>query len=134
MEIFFVGRKDHMIKTAGYRVSPSEVEYELLRNKKINNLFVFGVKDNNLGQSIVCAYTSKKKIPDKDFYYLSQKHLPSYMRPKKFYYYKKFPITGNQGKIDKNRVINQIKKNKMIKNTWEKNYKKIDLIGILFQK
>ena len=59
-DIFFVGRKDHMIKTAGYRVSPSEVEYELLRNKKINNLFVFGVKDNNLGQSIVCAYTSKK--------------------------------------------------------------------------
>ena len=56
-----------MIKTAGYRVSPSEVEYELLRNKKINNLFVFGVKDNNLGQSIVCAYTSKKKIPDKEF-------------------------------------------------------------------
>ena len=33
------------------------------------------------------------------------------MRPKKFYYYKKFPITGNQGKIDKNRVINQLKKN-----------------------
>ncbi len=109
-DIFFIGRKDHMIKTAGYRVSPSEVEYELLKNKSINNLFVFGVKDNNLGQSIICAYTAKKKISDKVFHHLSQKYLPSYMRPKKFHYFRKFPVTGNQGKIDKNRVINELKK------------------------
>lgn len=110
-DLYFICRKDHMIKTAGYRVSPTEVEYELMKNKNIINLFVFGVKDQQLGQKIICAYTGKKKISEKKLNQLSYKNLPTYMRPFKYFYYKKFPITGNQGKINKKKVIEEIIQN-----------------------
>ena len=41
--LYFVGRRDEMIKTSGYRVSPTEVEEVLYRTGLVGECVAFGV-------------------------------------------------------------------------------------------
>ena len=50
--IWFIGRKDDVIKTSGYRVSPFEVESVLLLHPAILECAVTGVPDEKRGQAI----------------------------------------------------------------------------------
>lgn len=50
--LYFIGRRDEMIKTSGYRVSPTEVEEILYATKLVGECVAFGVDDDRLGQSI----------------------------------------------------------------------------------
>lgn len=50
--LWFVGRRDKLIKTSGYRVSPTEVEEALLRSEMLVEVFAFGTDDERLGQKI----------------------------------------------------------------------------------
>ena len=51
--LYFVGRKDEMIKTSGYRVSPTEIEEEAYATGLVRDAVALGVEDDNLGQRIV---------------------------------------------------------------------------------
>ena len=112
-DIYFISRKDQMIKTSGYRVSPTEIEEEIVTMKNVKNAVAFGSKDEKLGQVIHLIYTTfnSKKISYNQLYNFGRKRLPSYMIPKKFFFEKKFPTTGNQGKIDRKRLIYKFLKN-----------------------
>lgn len=50
--IYFIGRRDEMMKTSGYRVSPTEVEEILYATKMVGECVAFGVDDDRLGQAI----------------------------------------------------------------------------------
>jgi acyl-coenzyme A synthetase/AMP-(fatty) acid ligase len=50
--LYFVGRRDEMIKTSGYRVSPTEVEEALYATGLVAEAAAFGVPDEELGQAI----------------------------------------------------------------------------------
>jgi acyl-CoA ligase (AMP-forming) (exosortase A-associated) len=50
--LYFVGRRDDMIKTSGYRVSPTEVEEILLETGLVGECAAFGLPHETLGQSI----------------------------------------------------------------------------------
>ncbi|PKO88925.1 MAG: acyl-CoA ligase (AMP-forming), exosortase A system-associated [Betaproteobacteria bacterium HGW-Betaproteobacteria-12] len=50
--LYFIGRRDEMIKTSGYRVSPTEVEEILYATKLVGECVAFGVDDDRLGQAI----------------------------------------------------------------------------------
>ncbi|NWG31701.1 MAG: acyl-CoA ligase (AMP-forming), exosortase A system-associated [Rhodocyclaceae bacterium] len=50
--LYFVGRRDEMIKTSGYRVSPTEVEEILYATKLVGECVAFGVEHPALGQAI----------------------------------------------------------------------------------
>lgn len=50
--LYFVGRHDEMIKTSGYRVSPTEVEEILYETKLVGECVAFGVEHATLGQAI----------------------------------------------------------------------------------
>lgn len=50
--LYFVGRRDEMIKTSGYRVSPTEVEEILYGTKLVGECVAFGVEHATLGQAI----------------------------------------------------------------------------------
>jgi acyl-coenzyme A synthetase/AMP-(fatty) acid ligase len=110
-DIYFVGRKDHMIKTAGYRVSPTEVELQINKIKNIKFSLVTSVYDRIMGEKIICAYTTKnyKAINKDQLFKNSEILLPTHMQPKDFIYFKEFPITGNQGKINRPFIIHLIK-------------------------
>src|SRR5882724_3633881 len=50
--LYFVGRRDTMIKTSGFRVSPTEVEEVLFQSGLVKGAAVIGVPDDVLGQSV----------------------------------------------------------------------------------
>ncbi|MFN6961119.1 MAG: acyl-CoA ligase (AMP-forming), exosortase A system-associated [Rhodocyclaceae bacterium] len=50
--LYFIGRRDEMIKTSGYRVSPTEVEEILYATKLVGECAAFGVEHPALGQAI----------------------------------------------------------------------------------
>jgi len=50
--LYFIGRRDEMMKTSGYRVSPTEVEEILYATKLVGECVAFGVDHPTLGQAI----------------------------------------------------------------------------------
>lgn len=81
--LYFIGRQDEMIKTSGYRVSPTEIEEALYASDLVGEAVAFGVKHPRLGQAVVVvaspapgtnllAETLKAKCTE---------HLPSFMVP-----------------------------------------------------
>lgn len=53
--LYHLGRLDEMIKTSGYRVSPSEVEMVLMGSALVGECVVFGVPDEALGQQVAAV-------------------------------------------------------------------------------
>ena len=50
--LYFIGRRDEMMKTSGYRVSPTEVEEVLYATRLVGECVAFGVEHASLGQAI----------------------------------------------------------------------------------
>jgi acyl-CoA ligase (AMP-forming) (exosortase A-associated) len=50
--LYFIGRRDEMIKTSGYRVSPVEVEEVLYATQLVSECVAFGVDHASLGHAI----------------------------------------------------------------------------------
>ena len=56
--LYFIGRRDEMMKTSGYRVSPTEVEEILYATRMVGECVAFGVDHDTLGQAIQVIATS----------------------------------------------------------------------------
>jgi len=56
--LYFIGRRDEMMKTSGYRVSPTEVEEILYATQMVGECVAFGVNNERLGQSIQVIATA----------------------------------------------------------------------------
>jgi acyl-CoA synthetase (AMP-forming)/AMP-acid ligase II len=54
---YFVGRNDEMIKTSGYRVSPTEIEELAFSSGLVTDAVAFGIDDPALGQRIALIAT-----------------------------------------------------------------------------
>lgn len=106
--LFFVGRKDDMIKTSGYRVSPTEVEETIYASGKVTEAAALGIPHPELGQAVVIFATrSKGYIGDgADVLQLCQKTLPNFMVPKKICFLEALPHNAN-GKIDRKALLQQ---------------------------
>jgi len=50
--LYFIGRRDEMMKTSGYRVSPTEVEEILYATQLVGECVAFGVPHDTLGHAI----------------------------------------------------------------------------------
>jgi acyl-CoA synthetase (AMP-forming)/AMP-acid ligase II len=50
--LYFIGRRDEMMKTSGYRVSPTEVEEILYATQLVGECVAFGVAHESLGHAI----------------------------------------------------------------------------------
>jgi acyl-CoA ligase (AMP-forming) (exosortase A-associated) len=81
--LYFVGRRDEMIKTSGYRVSPTEVEEILYATKRVGECVAFGVEHATLGQAIqVIATPPAGGALDMDALLAECKaRMPAYMVP-----------------------------------------------------
>ena len=56
--LYFVGRRDEMMKTSGYRVSPTEVEEIVYATQMVGECVAFGVAHPTLGHAIHIIATS----------------------------------------------------------------------------
>jgi acyl-CoA ligase (AMP-forming) (exosortase A-associated) len=99
--LYFVGRRDAMIKSSGFRISPTEVELVLLQCEEVEAAAVIGVPDEVLGQHIKAfVVTRSSEILDPDqLIALCAEHLPSYMVPKSVEMLSDLPKTTS-GKVD----------------------------------
>jgi amino acid adenylation domain-containing protein len=100
--LYFIGRKDDMIKTKGERVSPKEIENILCSMEGVNEAAVIGVPDEILGQAVK-AYIVKSpesQINEKDVLRYCSQNIELFMIPKYVVFLVSLPKSPN-GKIDK---------------------------------
>jgi long-chain acyl-CoA synthetase len=98
--LYFVGRKDDIIKTRGEKVSPREVENVLYSHPKIAEAAVVGVPDSVLGNAI-CAFVSLKPgetLTERDVRGFCIDRLEDVMVPKIVQFRDSLPKSAN-GKI-----------------------------------
>lgn len=95
----FVGREDEMIKTAGNRVSPTEIEASAIASGFASEAIAWGVADDVLGQAIFLAVAAKAGDEAELRHYLKQE-LPNFMQPREIHIFNQLPRNAN-GKLDR---------------------------------
>lgn len=108
--LYFVGRRDEMIKTSGYRVSPSEVEEIIFATGLVADAAAIGVAHPTLGQAIVVVVASAPgkssdatKILDE-----CKRQLPAFMVPTHIEFRESLPRNPN-GKYDRPRLAIELR-------------------------
>ena len=81
--LYFIGRRDEMMKTSGYRVSPTEVEEILYATRLVGECVAFGVDHETLGQSIQVIATppADGELDIPALLAECRKQMPAYMVP-----------------------------------------------------
>jgi len=104
--LYFIGRRDEMIKTSGYRVSPTEIEEVIYDTRKVGECAAFGIPHPVLGHAIVVAVTPPPNGTVDEVALVTQcrERLPIYMLPWKFHVrHGSLPRNPN-GKIDRKAI------------------------------
>ena len=98
--LYFVSRKDDIIKTRGEKVAPREVENTIHRLEDVVSCAVVGVADDALGQAIKAFVVLRpgSGLTARDIIRHCLAHLESYMAPKFVYIVDELPRTES-GKI-----------------------------------
>ena len=82
--LYFIGRRDEMMKTSGYRVSPTEVEEVLYATRMVGECVAFGVDHDVLGHAIqvIATPVDSTRAIDLDALLSECKtRMPAYMVP-----------------------------------------------------
>ncbi|MGL1955746.1 MAG: acyl-CoA ligase (AMP-forming), exosortase A system-associated [Colwellia sp.] len=109
--LYFVGRKDDLIKTSGYRLSPDEVENVLYLLDDISEAIVIGVLHPILGQALIAIIVAKSdELTEKRVLRHCLNLLPNYMQPKHIAFVASLPRNAN---------------NKFDRNSWKAEYKSL---------
>jgi acyl-CoA ligase (AMP-forming) (exosortase A-associated) len=103
----FVGRDDAMIKSSGYRISPTEVEEAMMSTGQFSQVAIIGVPDEFAGQKVhavavpLCASVdvagALRRVAD---------ILPQFMVPRDIELVGTLPVSPN-GKIDYRRLVRE---------------------------
>lgn len=104
--LYFVARNDEMIKTSGYRVSPTEVEEALYSTQLVSGAVAFGVAHPTLGQTIAVVVEPAPGSTGDTARLLdaAKKLLPPFMLPATVAWEADLPRNPN-GKLDRSGVI-----------------------------
>jgi acyl-CoA ligase (AMP-forming) (exosortase A-associated) len=99
--LYFVGRRDTMIKSSGFRISPNEVEEVLFQTGKLRGAAVIGIPDEVLGQVIKAFVVAKDGEPldTEALLAMCGEKIPRYMVPKFIEVLSELPKTSS-GKVD----------------------------------
>ncbi|MES2753760.1 MAG: AMP-binding protein [Pseudomonadota bacterium] len=95
----FVGRDDEMIKSAGNRLSPNEIEDAVLAGGETVEAVALGVPDPRLGQAIAVVAKGDGST-EAALRARLRRDLPSFMQPGVYYWRQDFPRNAN-GKWDR---------------------------------
>lgn len=107
---YFVYRRDDMIKTSGFRVSPFEVESVVTKHlPQIQQCAVFGMDNPQIEEEIVLVYSAPSEISEKEIAFELKKHLASYMVPSRIVYRKSLPLVqSDQNRINKDELKREL--------------------------
>ncbi len=98
--LYFVGRKDDMIKTSGYRVSPTEIEEVVYASGLALEAAAIGVPHLALGQAVVAVLKPTEGFSEDALLAHCKRALPNFMVPLAVVRRDELPRNPN-GKIDR---------------------------------
>ena len=106
--LYFVGRRDDMIKTKGERVSPKEIENMICNLEGVSEAAVIGVGDDILGMAIKAFIVTNSHLAPNadDVRRYCTKNLEPFMVPKYIQFIPSLP-KNERGKIDKRSLENE---------------------------
>jgi acyl-CoA ligase (AMP-forming) (exosortase A-associated) len=102
----FVGRDDEMIKSAGNRISPTEIEEAVLAGDEATEAVAVGVPDPRLGQAIAVVLAGDSAAEPRLRARLNTM-LPSFMQPAAYFWHAALPRNAN-GKLDRSAIRAQV--------------------------
>jgi acyl-CoA ligase (AMP-forming) (exosortase A-associated) len=102
--LYIVGRNDAMIKSSGYRISPSEVEEALMSCGPFRSVAVIGLPDPVVGHRVHAVAVASGEVSIADVLSKAATLLAAYMVPKSIELVDELPQTPN-GKIDVKRLV-----------------------------
>ncbi len=108
--IWFLGRKDDIINTFGFRVSPHEIERVIKTHYKVADCVAFGMELDAYKTLVTIAVIPKGKISkeeEAEILKYGQDNLAKYKAPKLIYVVDDYPKTKN-GKVLRRELIKQL--------------------------
>jgi acyl-CoA ligase (AMP-forming) (exosortase A-associated) len=99
--LYYVGRRDAMIKCSGFRISPTEVEEVVFQSGQVRHAAAIGIPDEVMGQAVKVFVVSRDGEPvDKDVLLMfCEDRMPRYMVPRSIEVLNELPKTSS-GKVD----------------------------------
>ena len=105
--IYVVGRSRDILKSAGYRISPYDIEQLICTNENVVACAVVGLPDDLVGEAVTAVLEIRKGQNQddvrKEVLELCKKGLPSYKVPRRIVFIRQFPLNSST-KIDKPKV------------------------------
>lgn len=107
--LHFVGRRDAMIKSAGNRISPQELESAALATGLVAEVVALGVPDKRLGHAIHLVVRPASGSADHQSALPAalKRELPNFMQPHSIHWRQSLPINPN-GKLDRTAIAREI--------------------------
>ncbi|MGB5791711.1 aldolase/citrate lyase family protein [Poseidonibacter sp.] len=108
--IWFVGRKDDIINTMGFRVSPHEIERVVKTHDAVADCVAFGLdieKGKTLVAISVIGYEDLSEEKEAEILKFAQDNLAKYKAPKFIFGMKDYPRTKN-GKVLRKQLVKQL--------------------------
>ncbi|MDR4514369.1 acyl-CoA ligase (AMP-forming), exosortase A system-associated [Nitrosomonas sp.] len=117
--LYFIGRRDEMIKTSGYRVSPTEIEEIVYATEKVGETVALGVPHPVLGQAILVIATPREgtSLNAEELMTACKQRLPAYMLPSYIDIRKDSLPRSPNGKIDRKKLFQEMQNQFMENNT-----------------
>lgn len=100
--LYFVGRRDAMIKSAGNRISPQEIEEAAVATGLVAEAVALGLPDERLGHAVHLVVRAAPGVADaeEELPRALQRELPNFMQPRAIHWREAMPV-GPNGKLDR---------------------------------
>ncbi len=110
--LYFVGRKDFLIKSGGFFVAPEDVENVILQHPAVAEAAAIGIPDKKWGQLVkaVVRLQPGMTATEEDIREHCRKHLSGFQVPKSVDFMGELPREPIQGKIDRQELIKSYSK------------------------
>ncbi len=107
--LFFVGRRDAMIKSAGNRISPQEIEEAAIATEFVTEAVALGIPDQRLGHAVHLVVRGSDDNTDAEAALSKalKRDLPNFMQPHAIHWRDAMPLNPN-GKIDRTALLREL--------------------------
>ncbi|MEM6475471.1 MAG: acyl-CoA ligase (AMP-forming), exosortase A system-associated [Pseudomonadota bacterium] len=106
--LYFVGRRDAMIKSAGNRISPQEIEEAAIATDLVLEAVALGIPDERLGHAVhLVVRGSVDEAERAQLPKALKAELPNFMQPHRIHWRVSMPLNPN-GKIDRTALLREV--------------------------
>jgi len=105
--LYFVGRKDFLIKSGGFFISPEELEKAILQHPAVAEAAVIGVPDKKWGEMVKAIVSLKPdmKVTEEEMKEHCGKLMPRFQVPKSIVFTEALPREASYGKISRDELL-----------------------------